>query len=147
MEKLFEFNFELNNTFCDFTVRNSCYDNKIRLLLSHIINAQEIWISRIQNEKASLEIWEELSPGSLKEYNEIHLKKFIDIISSRDHDEIISYNSLSGKSYTTSVRDILTHVAFHGIHHRAQVAQLLSEKSIKPPPSDYIYYIRESKTN
>ncbi|MCX2745917.1 hypothetical protein OO013_18700 [Mangrovivirga sp. M17] len=146
MEKLLEFNFELNNTFCDFTVQNLSYNDKIKRLLSHIINAQDIWISRIKNEMSSLEIWEEHSPEDLKKYNELHLEKFKEIISSRNYDETISYNSLSGKPYTTSIEDILTHVAFHGTHHRAQVAQILSENGIKPPASDYIYYIRKAKT-
>ncbi|NMM47176.1 DinB family protein [Marinigracilibium pacificum] len=146
MKKLFEFNHQLNEDVCNHLVSNKVYDGKFRRLLSHIINAQDIWLSRIQNTSSEFEIWQEHDPEDLKKHNDQHLKSFLDLIQNQDLNKVLSYNSLAGKGYTTAIEDILMHIVNHGTHHRAQISQLLSQNNINPIPTDYIYYIRKAKS-
>jgi uncharacterized damage-inducible protein DinB len=53
-------------------------------------------------------------------------------------DEIAS-GSRDGKTYTFARATVLTHVATHAVHHRAQCLNMLRQLGVKPlPPSDVI---------
>lgn len=54
-----------------------------------------------------------------------------------------AYANSEGTPFETPLRDILTHVANHGTHHRAQIVLVLREAKIAPPPTDYIFYVRK----
>ncbi len=49
-----------------------------------------------------------------------------------------------GKSYVTSVMDVLIHVATHQHYHAAQIVNMLRHLGVKPPPAcDFIGMARE----
>ena len=56
----------------------------------------------------------------------------------------IKYSTTDGKRYKTKLKDILTHVTFHGMQHRAEIAAILTEFGHSPGNIDYIVYLRES---
>lgn len=58
-------------------------------------------------------------------------------------EKAIAYKNQTGAAYSTSVRDILTHVALHGQYHRGQINAMLRAAGAEPINVDYITYVRE----
>jgi uncharacterized damage-inducible protein DinB len=115
-------------------------------LLSHIINAQQIWFDRVLgidlNDTAP---WDDIDMGLIKsEAGEIH-KRWIDLIGDHDLDldSRIVYQNSGGVTCINSITVICNHIILHGQHHRAQISLLLSRSGISPPSIDYIHYLRE----
>ena len=59
-------------------------------------------------------------------------------------DSLVTYRNLSGKRFTTSVGDILTHLAFHGTYHRGQIALTVRAEGGIPVDTDFITFTRET---
>lgn len=117
-------------------------------LLSHIINAQKIWFYRIiRIEEESVPLWHEYELNQmLKEAKSSH-QMWIDLIGDHDFDPetFITYKNSAGTPFKNSVSDIARHLIIHGQHHRAQISLLLRQSGIAPPPTDYIFYLRQKK--
>ncbi|HEU5359182.1 MAG TPA: DinB family protein, partial [Gemmatimonadales bacterium] len=54
----------------------------------------------------------------------------------------VTYRNSAGLEFTSTVEDILLHVALHGAYHRGQVARALREGGAVPNATDYIAFIR-----
>ncbi|WP_432713367.1 DinB family protein [Pedobacter sp.] len=112
-------------------------------MLSHLVNAQVIWLNRIQGVKPTLTTWQE---HSLVTCNEMHqqssaaLKEIV--VDGSMLDQVISYTNSKGMSYQTKVQDILLHIFNHGIYHRAQIAQQMRRNGLEPVNTDYITFVR-----
>lgn len=141
--KLFEYNLWANNEFSEVLRANQFQNSKILKLISHMANAQSIWLSRIKKETSSRGVWDE---HTLKEALELlanSSQDWLDFIYSGDMDqETISYKNSKGNEFESRLGDILTHVVNHGTHHRGQIAHMLREEDIDPPASDFIFYVR-----
>jgi len=124
----------------EFRERKTCLS-----LLSHIINAQQIWFERILGIDINHTTpWDEIDLENIKsEAGDIH-KRWIDLIGDHDLDleSRIVYQNSAGVTYMNSVTDICSHIILHGQHHRAQISLLLSRSGISPPAIDYINYVR-----
>jgi uncharacterized damage-inducible protein DinB len=57
-------------------------------------------------------------------------------------DEGITYRTSAGDQFTTSLRDILIHVALHGTYHRGQIAAAVRAGGDTPASTDYIHFVR-----
>ena len=54
----------------------------------------------------------------------------------------IGYRSTEGKERRNWVRDVLTHMMGHMVHHRGQVSAAATRLGAPAPEMDYIYYKR-----
>lgn len=112
-------------------------------LLSHIANAEQIWMSRILGIVPSVNVWQlhdldtciEMLNRTGKELQEIVEKNL-------ENDRVLAYKVSTGAMYETSVEDILIHVFNHGTYHRAQIAKSIKECGLQPVNTDYIQYLR-----
>ena len=57
--------------------------------------------------------------------------------------EGVGYRNSLGEYWTSTVGDILTHVAMHGAYHRAQIAAALRESGCTPAYTDFIHAARQ----
>ncbi|CAM3999130.1 Uncharacterized damage-inducible protein DinB (forms a four-helix bundle) [Pedobacter westerhofensis] len=112
-------------------------------LFSHIVNAQIIWLCRINGVQPQVTVWElhEIEACSLL------LNVSSNELSELDYPEtaespIIKYANSTGDFYETSVADILLHIFNHGTYHRAQIAKEMKINNLKPINTDYIQFIR-----
>ncbi len=118
----------------------------LRSILFHILAAEEIWLERWQllpwrsfpkdPEGLSIEqIHERLRQISAKR------RTFMDQGRANLWDQSITYRDSRGDEYTRNLRDLLLHVANHGIHHRAQALNIL-RKCERPLSSsiDFLFY-------
>ncbi|MDX1586972.1 MAG: DinB family protein, partial [Balneolaceae bacterium] len=115
-------------------------------LLSHIINAQKIWYSRVveHSKEDNTEFWTEYELDMLKPKARKASQKWIDFVADNDVnlDLSIEYQNSKGKNFKNTIWEICTHMVIHGQHHRAQISLLLRNCDINPPEIDYIHYAR-----
>jgi uncharacterized damage-inducible protein DinB len=113
-------------------------------LMSHVMNAQATWLSRIDGKPQPVGIWDEHDAGTCKRMNAETLQGFRKVIDG-DADAfktIVVYKNSAGVQFETSIRDILLQMFNHGTYHRAQIAQDLRQKGLEPVNTDYIVFMR-----
>lgn len=142
-EKLFNYNFEMNQRLLDLISANFDQVNeKAILLINHILNAHQIWNARINNQ-ASFEVWQTHIFSDLVEINESNFKNTLQIIDSRNLEELISYSNSKGEIFSNTIDDVIFHVINHSTYHRAQITTGLKIAQIEPTNTDYIFYRRK----
>lgn len=115
-------------------------------LFFHILGAQELWYRRIKGASLEeLEVWPEYEIAECRSLIESQSKQWNEILDEYEDDleTPISYTNSQGYDFETKLSDILHHIVIHGQHHRAQIAMRLREAKIAPPPTDFIFYIRD----
>lgn len=120
-------------------------DEAVRMF-AHIVSSQRHWYGRITNQPADTGLWPSDDLIECQKQLTSVQDKWADLISANEArlDRLISYQNSKGTTYRTMLSDILHHVIIHGQHHRAQVATILRRSDIIPPPTDFIFYLRET---
>ncbi|MBD0724999.1 damage-inducible protein DinB [Flavobacterium sp. L1I52] len=140
----FEYNWHCNQELLElFEKEQQNIPEKSIQLLNHLINAHQIWISRILEQKASVGVWEIQSLEELKNHNTANFNQSMAILKTMDLGMKINYSNSKGISFSNSAQDILFHVINHSTYHRAQITSDLKTNNIDPLNSDYIFYKRE----
>lgn len=112
-------------------------------LFSHILNAQQIWLSRINGESTSLDRFE---LQSVNDFTDIQNKCTEGLKATLQHKDLnskITYRTSFGQEFTNSIADILYHIINHSTYHRGQIASIFRTNGIEPPVTDYIAMIRD----
>jgi uncharacterized damage-inducible protein DinB len=112
---------------------------------SHIIGAEEVWLSRIEGRASRLPIWPQVSRDELRAGREQVVPgytRFLETLTAESLDAGVSYRNTAGVAFTTKLVDILVHVALHGQYHRGKINLLLRQTSVEPVPTDYISFVR-----
>lgn len=114
--------------------------------LAHLARAQEMWLDRVQHRHSSTDpVWPE---DTLAEARERLLNvqqgwaMYVQETAAYLFDEPVAYHNSKGTAYSSTPRQVMTHVINHSTHHRAQIMLLLRQSGLAPPPLDYIYYLR-----
>jgi len=113
-------------------------------LLSHITNAQIIWLNRINGVPSPVGVWDE---HILEVCEKNHALFSTGIAQSLDDERKgtmikITYKNTQNVVFTDTLMDILLHVFNHGTYHRAQIAQEMKRSGMNPPVTDYIVFKR-----
>lgn len=116
-------------------------------LFGHLLRAQDLWYGRVQDTAhAELSLWAEDDLSACVERAEASARRWrtvLENVVADDLDRPVAYTNSKGTSFETPLRDILSHIVNHGTHHRAQIALVLRDVGIAPPPTDYIFFVRE----
>jgi uncharacterized damage-inducible protein DinB len=111
-------------------------------LFNHVLNAHQVWNSRIIQDRDPFGVWD-IHPGQeLKEIDTVNYFNSIKILDQADLDSSIKYTNTKGDAYTNSVKDILFHIINHSTYHRGQIATEFKQNGIEPLVTDYIFYKR-----
>ncbi|WP_163877538.1 DinB family protein [Paenibacillus favisporus] len=115
-------------------------------LLSHTLRAEQVWFTRLQGQDSNhLPLWPNDSLDDCKrlaqEMREAFSAYLAELTDER-LDDVITYINQTGRSYRTSVQDILTHLALHGQYHRGQINMKLRSVGMEPVNVDYITFVR-----
>lgn len=116
---------------------------------THVLGAEEVWLSRLEQRDKRVSVWPELSPTECAAFKEKLRNEYADLqarLSEEDLDQAITYTTTDGRSFTNTIGDILVHVAMHGQYHRGKVNLLLRQADIAPTPVDLIAFIRGAPT-
>jgi uncharacterized damage-inducible protein DinB len=113
--------------------------------LAHLLQAEWTWIERIHGDGSRTGAWQELSLEECRRLLDEGIARFeayLMAIDEADLDRDIAYRSFAGVEQSTPLRQILTHVALHGMYHRGQIAQAVRAAGGDPAATDYITYVR-----
>lgn len=116
-------------------------------LFSHILFAEKVWFTRLQGlDSSNIPIWTEVDLkvcSELVEQNKELSTKFLSQLSNTDLDKLVFYRNSKGTEFKNTIREILTHIALHGQHHRGQINLKLRADGIEPANIDFITFVRE----
>ena len=110
-------------------------------LLSHSINAQQIWNARISNDE-KFGVHENHSLEKCLRIDNENYIQTMNIIDKRELNEIITYANSKGTEFNNSIQQILFHISNHFSHHKGQIISDLRQSGINPIVTDYIFYKR-----
>lgn len=112
-------------------------------LFSHIMNAQMIWLYRINGQQPTVSVWQEHNLETCSALLAESGQGLAAIENPEDHAlPLIQYRNSAGTAFETAVPDILLHVFNHGTYHRAQIAKEMKQHGIDPVNTDYIQFVR-----
>lgn len=139
---LFEYTYHFNKEMIKIISENlEKVDEKTISLINHTLNAQQIWNSRILNEK-SFEVWQ-LNPfENLDGINQQNFNKTLEIVQKFDPDQKMEYQNSRGTKFENTVFEMLFQAINHSTYHRGQINSLLKQSGITPILTDYIFYKR-----
>lgn len=121
-------------------------NSRAQLMLSHILLAEKIWLTRLRGEDSSaINVFEELPLDECLrlsgELSSAYLS-YIDSLAEVDLDKIVCYKTIKGDPFQTSNKDILTHGGIHGAYHRGQIAMLVRDGGGNAIGTDFILFTR-----
>lgn len=114
-------------------------------LYAHILGAEHVWLARLEGQTSTVAVWPALTLeqcSAVAAENAAHLTRYVAALHPGDLARAISYVNSAGAHFTSTVEDILLHVAMHGSYHRGQVARALRQEGAVPEPTDYIAFAR-----
>ncbi|MGN0001839.1 MAG: DinB family protein [Sphingobacterium composti] len=140
--ELFAYNYEMNKQVIQLiTQHEPTISEKIIELISHTINAHQIWNARI-NKEEEFGVWQLNSWENIPTINAQNYDKTINILQNNNLSTIVSYRNSKGEQFNNKIEDILFHIINHSTYHRAQIATECRNLGIKPLVTDYIMYKR-----
>ncbi|QMU31067.1 DinB family protein [Adhaeribacter radiodurans] len=115
-------------------------------LFSHLLNAEIIWLARIQHLESPVQVFDEHTLAECRRLQESTFERFIGLADSlpEELETLITYKNTKGENFTTSLEDILMQVFNHGTYHRAQIARDLRQNGLEPLNTDYITFVLET---
>ncbi|MCC6744879.1 MAG: DinB family protein [Acidobacteria bacterium] len=122
-------------------------ESKAVVPLSHLLIAERFWLHRIQQLPNPEGDWSTMPLDVCEAYaRETHerFSAFLETCTDSALAGAIGYRNLSGDPFDTPLRDILTHLYTHGVHHRGQVLAAVRAEGGEPLTLDYIAYQREA---
>lgn len=115
--------------------------------VDHILAVAELWRLRLQGESPIVDfkrlhhpVWRELKNALRQEMRD--LQHWLEARPDGFFESEIAYRSTEGKERRNWVRDVLTHMMGHMVHHRGQVSAVATRLGAPAPEMDYIYYKR-----
>jgi uncharacterized damage-inducible protein DinB len=143
---LYAYDLWANKRILDAILTNAIQDDKISRWFNHIINAERIWLERMQTGSFQTQVWGEVPSSALEERLNSTNQDILDWLNSLSEVElnngIAKYSNSRGEAFETPWIGILAHVANHSTHHRGQIAARIRELGFVPPQTDYIFYLR-----
>lgn len=118
-------------------------------LYAHIVGAEHVWLSRLNGTPPRIAVWPKLTLGECETISKENISAFSGFVSRLTAEMLrtpITYRNSAGDQYTSTIEDILTHVALHGAYHRGQIAASLRAGGDTPSPTDYIAFTRGAPT-
>ena len=104
-----------------------------------------MWLARLKGERPTHPVWPDLSLeqcAALVQANQRALATYIDGLTPASLSQGVTYVNSAGREFTSSIEDILLHLALHGSYHRGQIAWALRKGGSVPMATDYIAFAR-----
>ena len=148
LKELFDYNQRMNQKFIDaFSANPTKISEKSIKLMSHILNAHQIWNNRIDSEEPLFGVWQMQRLENFTEIDQTNHDKTFNILEEFNATSLINYTSSKGEPFKNSIQEIIFHVLNHSTYHRGQISAELRNSGIDPLISDYIFYKREMNLN
>lgn len=106
-------------------------------ILLHVLQAQIIWLSRLEGTVPWTATWESFSMELDRS-----LRSWQRFLFDADLSHVVSYETSAGVPYENTVVEIARQVLNHGTYHRGHLRGLAEAASIEFPETDYILFCR-----
>lgn len=124
-------------------------DPKVVELLAHVLAAEHLWHARILGVTPSYPVWPRMSLDECTRLARENHERFTALVASLKDggaDRDVTYTNTAGVTYSSTVSEILTHVALHGSYHRGQIAWQMRADGQTPNVTDLIVFTRGGAT-
>lgn len=116
-------------------------------LLSHLIAAEEVWLTRIAGRSLTslpdhTGLPDLAAMAAALRRRQAETYAFVASLDARVLDRTLAYTSTSGRHFRQPVWQILLHLANHATDHRSQIGAALNYFGMAAPELDMIYYLR-----
>jgi uncharacterized damage-inducible protein DinB len=114
--------------------------------MGHIVGSGALWLARLRQEPPTMAVWPDLDlEGCATGIERLAAgwRGYLETLSPAGIEESIGYRNSLGEYWTSTVGDMLTHVAMHGAYHRAQIAAAVREGGREPAYTDFIHAVRQ----
>jgi len=114
-------------------------------IYAHVLGAEHVWLARLRQVPPAVAVWPSMDAGDLvllAQANAEQYERFVSTLDGPALDREVPYTNSAGRSFRSTVGDILMQVALHASYHRGQVALLLRGAGMAPAPTDYIGFVR-----
>jgi len=122
---------------------------RVKKLLSHVVGAERLWLSRISRESPPAPpVWPDLpleECGRLAAENVARLRRLLESSDDAGLARGVTYTNSRGETFTSRIDDILLHVCMHGSYHRGQIAAQRRADTREPVNTDYITWVRSHR--
>lgn len=140
-EELFAYTHHHNTQFIQLLLKNpEKASEKIVSLMSHTLNAHGNWNARILYQTAPYSVWEVRPNESLLTMEKNNYQNSLEILRSRDLNEVISFTLSNGQALENTVRNMLFQAINHATYHRAQMNTEWKLNGVAPLQADYIFF-------
>lgn len=117
------------------------------ILFRHVLQAERIWLRRLQLAEAPEQLDEALTFPELGSQLLAHNRALEEWIASRPEpyfEHVIAYYDLKKRHFKVPVYQVLLQQFHHGTYHRGQAVVMLRELGeTRLPGTDYIHYKRQ----
>ena len=137
---LFAYHRSMNHSIFEILTNHSDkIPDKSIFLLSHSINAHQIWTAKILD-IIPIGLNDIHSLDKCKSINNENFSNTDYIINECNFIDTIMHQNREGEWFENTIQEILFHIANHFTHHRAQIIADLRQNNIQPFITDYIYF-------
>lgn len=163
IRKMYDYNFWANGLIFragegltpDQFIQDDAYSHKsLRQVLVHILFAEWVWLQRITGISLNQsEISATLQPEDFPTLQDLHLRWFDEELAMQEYLasltdknllKTFTYENTKGLAFEHTIMDILTHVVLHGMQHRSEAAQILTNMGHSPGDLDFVRYLRQT---
>jgi uncharacterized damage-inducible protein DinB len=142
-KELFEYSHHFNQKLADVFIQHPDKTSEKSLqLYNHILNAHQIWNTRIDPVKAAFGVWDLHPVSELKGIDQANFKRSLEILDHADLNATVQYANSRGQVFSNTVRDMLFHIINHSTYHRGQIATEFKLHGLEPLATDYIFFKR-----
>lgn len=142
MLEMNSYNHKVNADFINWLKEQNPSNERIPLLMSHIINAQQVWLERIAGGRMTVKPFDLRNYDDLLQQNDSNYEGVKAIVEKGDLMQSIQYVNLQRQRFENTIMQMFLHLFNHSSYHRGQINQLLVQEGKKAMVSDYIVYNR-----
>jgi uncharacterized damage-inducible protein DinB len=110
--------------------------------INHILNAQELYLSRIEPAYMAYGSWHMRELEELESVNDDLHHVTEGILIRFQLDTMIHYTTAKGIPMQHTIQDIVFHIVNHGTYHRGQIAADFRNTGLEPLVTDYVIWKR-----
>lgn len=142
LDEMNTYNARVNLDLIDHLVKEQPSEIRIAELMSHIVNAHQIWLERISGQSMSVKVFAIRPYDDLKTQVLKNKELTSDIIDNRNLEESIHYVNTKRQRFSNTICEMFLHLFNHSSYHRGQINQLLVKEGKDAMVSDFIVYNR-----
>ncbi|ARU30640.1 hypothetical protein CAP31_02400 [Sulfuriferula sp. AH1] len=130
------------------TSAQGLYFDSIHHTVDHILLVNRLWFARLRGERFVADFakithtdWNQLIEVTQAQARELQL--WLEQCDDAFFERQLAYFTTKGEPQQMWMRDVLTHMMTHQVHHRGQISAVITRLGYRSLEMDYVYYKRQ----